>query len=106
MGSYRERLLVPVSYWLLAVPSIAFLGAEAWFIAGGIVPPLTLAILSVSVLIRYGGEVSIGHSFFVALGAYALIQNLPALIRSAHHAGCGRRRGPRHRDSGAGFRRS
>jgi len=46
MGSYRERLLVPVSYWLLAVPSIAFLGAEAWFIAGGIVPPLTLAIIS------------------------------------------------------------
>ena len=46
MGSYRERLLVPVSYWLLAVPSIAFLGAEAWFIAGGIVPPLTLAALS------------------------------------------------------------
>jgi hypothetical protein len=47
MGSYRERLLVPVSYWLLAVPSIAFLGAEAWFVAGGIVPPLTLAVLSV-----------------------------------------------------------
>ena len=46
MGSYRERLLVPVSYWLLAVPSIAFLGAEAWFVAGGIVPPLTLAIIS------------------------------------------------------------
>ena len=46
MGSYRERLLVPVSYWLLAVPSIAFLGAEAWFVAGGIVPPITLAVLS------------------------------------------------------------
>jgi Protein of unknown function (DUF3093) len=46
MGSYRERLLVPVSYWLLAVPSIAFLGAEAWFVAGGIVPPITLAALS------------------------------------------------------------
>jgi Protein of unknown function (DUF3093) len=45
MGSYRERLLVPVSYWLLAVPSIAFLGAEAWFVAGGIVPPVTLAVL-------------------------------------------------------------
>ena len=57
MGSYRERLLVPVSYWLLAVPSIAFLGAEAWFIAGGIVPPLTLAILSViaaTFLINWG----------------------------------------------------
>ncbi len=46
MGSYRERLLVPVSYWLLAVPSVAFLGAEAWFVAGGIVPPITLALLS------------------------------------------------------------
>src|SRR5271170_1914520 len=46
MGSYRERLLVPVSYWLLAVPSIAFLGAEAWFVAGGIVPPITLAVLA------------------------------------------------------------
>jgi branched-chain amino acid transport system permease protein len=31
-----------------------------------------LGVLSVSVLVRYGGEVSIGHSFFVALGAYAV----------------------------------
>ncbi len=31
-----------------------------------------LAVLSVSILIRYGGEVSIGHSFFVALGAYTV----------------------------------
>jgi Protein of unknown function (DUF3093) len=57
MGSYRERLLVPVSYWLLAVPSIAFLGAEAWFVAGGIVPPITLAVLSliaVVFLINWG----------------------------------------------------
>jgi hypothetical protein len=51
MGSYRERLLVPVSYWLLAVPSIAFLGAEAWFVAGGIIPPITLAVLSLIVAI-------------------------------------------------------
>ena len=61
MGSYRERLLVPVSYWLLAVPSIAFLGAEAWFIAGGIVPPLTLAILSViaAIFLINGGNATI-----------------------------------------------
>ena len=32
-------------------------------------------------------------------------QNLPASIRSASHAACGRRRGPRHRDSDAGFRK-
>ena len=31
-----------------------------------------LAVVSVSFLVRYGGEVSIGHSFFVALGAYAV----------------------------------
>jgi branched-chain amino acid transport system permease protein len=31
-----------------------------------------LAVLSVSLLVRYSGEVSIGHSFFVALGAYAV----------------------------------
>jgi len=31
-----------------------------------------LAVLSVSMLVRFGGEVSIGHSFFVALGAYAV----------------------------------
>ena len=31
-----------------------------------------LAVLSVSLLIRYGGEVSIGHCFFVALGAYTV----------------------------------
>jgi DUF3093 family protein len=28
MGSYRERLRVPLSYWLLSVPVIALLGAE------------------------------------------------------------------------------
>jgi branched-chain amino acid transport system permease protein len=31
-----------------------------------------LAVLAVSALVRYGGEVSIGHSFFVALGAYTV----------------------------------
>ena len=28
MGSYREQLRVPTSYWLLSVPVIALLGAE------------------------------------------------------------------------------
>ena len=28
MGSYREQLRVPASYWLLSVPVIAILGAE------------------------------------------------------------------------------
>ena len=47
MGSYRERLLVPVAYWLLAVPVVVLLGAEAWFLAGGFVPPLVIGVLAV-----------------------------------------------------------
>ena len=39
MGSYRERLLVPVSYWLLAVPVAVMLGAEAYFFVDGFIPP-------------------------------------------------------------------
>jgi hypothetical protein len=51
MGSYRERLLVPVSYWLLAVPVVVTLGAEAWFIVGGIIPPLFIGLLAVIVAV-------------------------------------------------------
>jgi hypothetical protein len=45
MGSYRERLLVPVSYWLLAVPAAVVLGAEAYFFVDGFIPPLVIAAL-------------------------------------------------------------
>jgi len=50
MGSYRERLLVPVAYWLLAVPVVVLLGAEAWFLAGGFIPPLVIGVLAVIVV--------------------------------------------------------
>jgi hypothetical protein len=45
MGSYRERLLVPVSYWLLAVPVVVTLGAEAYFFVDGFIPPLVIGLL-------------------------------------------------------------
>jgi Protein of unknown function (DUF3093) len=45
MGSYRERLLVPVSYWLLTVPVVVTLGAEAYFFVDGIIPPLVIGAL-------------------------------------------------------------
>jgi hypothetical protein len=45
MGSYRERLLVPVSYWLLAVPVVLTLGAEAYFLVDGFIPPLIIGLL-------------------------------------------------------------
>jgi hypothetical protein len=44
MGSYRERLLVPVSYWLLAVPVVVSLGAEAYFFVDGWIPPLVICV--------------------------------------------------------------
>jgi hypothetical protein len=45
MSSYRERLLVPASYWLLAVPVVVTLGAEAYFFVDGIIPPLVIGVL-------------------------------------------------------------
>jgi len=45
MDSYRERLLVPVSYWLLAVPVVLTLGAEAYFFVDGFIPPLVIVAL-------------------------------------------------------------
>jgi Protein of unknown function (DUF3093) len=46
MGSYRERLLAPVSYWLLAVPVVLTLGAEAYFFVDGFIPPLVIGVLA------------------------------------------------------------
>ena len=45
------------SYWIYAL-ALAFANA--------------VGVLAITVLIRYGGEVSIGHNLFVALGAYSL----------------------------------
>ena len=49
MGAYRERLLVPVSYWLLAAPVVVVLGAEAYFFVDGFIPPLVIGLLAVLV---------------------------------------------------------
>jgi hypothetical protein len=46
---YSERLLVPVSYWLLAVPVVVTLGAEAYFFVDGFIPPLVIGLLFVIV---------------------------------------------------------
>jgi Protein of unknown function (DUF3093) len=43
MGSYRERLRVPVSYWLLSVPVIAVLGAELFAGFSGLVAIIVYA---------------------------------------------------------------
>ena len=43
-ASYRERLLVPVSWWLLAVPVVAILGGEVYAGFGGWIPPVIYAV--------------------------------------------------------------
>jgi Protein of unknown function (DUF3093) len=45
MGAYRERLLVPVSYWLTAFPVVVLLGAEAYFFVDGYLPAVTIVVL-------------------------------------------------------------
>jgi Protein of unknown function (DUF3093) len=42
--SYYERLRVPVSWWLLAIPVIAVLGGEVYAGFGGFIPPLIYAV--------------------------------------------------------------
>jgi hypothetical protein len=48
-ASYRERLPVPVSWWLLAVPVIAILGGEVFAGFGGWIPPAIYAVFIVVV---------------------------------------------------------
>jgi hypothetical protein len=48
-AAYRERLLVPVSWWLLAVPVIAVLGGEVYAGFGGWIPPVIYAVFIVVV---------------------------------------------------------
>jgi hypothetical protein len=48
-ASYRERLLVPVSWWLLAVPVIAVLGGEVYAGFGGWIPPVIYAVFIAAV---------------------------------------------------------
>jgi hypothetical protein len=49
MGSYRERLRVPVSYWLLSVPVIALLGAELFAGFSAVVAIIVYATFTVVV---------------------------------------------------------
>ena len=60
MGSYRERLLVPVSYWLLSAPTGVVLGAEAYFFVDGWIPILVICLLMAVVavfLLHWSGAV-------------------------------------------------
>jgi Protein of unknown function (DUF3093) len=60
MRSYREHLRVPVSWWLLAIPVVATLGAELWAGFGGFIPPLIYAVFTAVVagfLLSWGATI-------------------------------------------------
>ncbi|MDH7785577.1 branched-chain amino acid transport system permease protein [Ochrobactrum sp. 19YEA23] len=54
---------------LIVLPLIV---APSWLFILGICYANSLGVLSVSFLVRYGGEVSIGHAVFMAAGAYTV----------------------------------
>ncbi len=49
MRSYREHLRVPVSWWLLAIPCVALLGAEVYAGFSGFSPPLVDGVFTAAV---------------------------------------------------------
>lgn len=63
---YAEALAVAL---LIVFP---FVVGGSWTYSLGVCFANSIGVLAVSVLVRYGGEVSIGHVFFVAAGAYCV----------------------------------
>src|ERR1700761_8341277 len=51
MGAYRERLQVPLAYWLLSVPTVVFLGGEAYFFVDGWIPIAVICLLEAVVAV-------------------------------------------------------
>jgi len=49
-----------------------FMLGGSWTFTLGLCFANSIGVLAVSMLVRYGGEVSIGHTFFTALGAYSV----------------------------------
>ena len=71
-GSYVDALRLALLAPIAALALLPLLAGGFLIYSLSLCFANTLAVLSVSMLVRYGGEVSIGHSFFVALGAYTV----------------------------------
>jgi branched-chain amino acid transport system permease protein len=72
----RRALLVWRGLWsgafVAALAALPFLLSGFWTYSIGVALANAICVLSVSVLVRFGGEVSIGHNFFMAAGAYTV----------------------------------
>ena len=73
-----DERLVPLGTVLVLVLLPAWIGGGFWLYSVSLLLAHSISILSVSFLFRFSGEVSIGHNFFVAVGAYtvAILQGL------------------------------
>lgn len=65
-GAMGTGLLIAL---LLLLPALI---SGSWLYTLGLCFANAIGVLSVSFMVRYGGEVSIGHGFFVAVGAYTV----------------------------------
>lgn len=65
----RLQISLLIGAALLVLP---FVAPSSWLFIAGICFANSLGVLSVSFLVRYGGEVSIGHAVFMAAGAYTV----------------------------------
>lgn len=67
----------PIGAWgdiacVAVLATLPFVLGGFWTYSIGVALANAVGVLSVSVLVRFGGEVSIGHNFFMAAGAYAV----------------------------------
>lgn len=72
-GQARERLArLGDAAFVVGLAMLPFLLSGFWTYSIGVALANAIGVLAVSVLVRFGGEVSIGHNFFMAAGAYAV----------------------------------
>jgi len=71
-GGHRLTMRIGVAVGLLFLLLLPLVAGGYWTFTLGLCFANAIAIISVSFLVRYGGEVSIGHGVFVAAGAYTV----------------------------------
>jgi hypothetical protein len=100
MRSYTERLRVPVSWWLLAVPVIAVLGGEIYFYASlrGIWPLVVYGVFTAAVagfLLAWGAATITVREGLLLAGGAALPLESAGEVAALDEKQSARLRGPR-----------
>lgn len=68
-----QRAFIALTLFAISVCAVLpLIVSGSWIYALGVCFANCIGVLAVSLLVRYGGEVTIGHVFFVAAGAYTV----------------------------------